>query len=89
MHLIFAGERVKPTQINPNPPLQPEHKHVHGKDVMVISVADLIGMKLTSNRDKDRVHIRSMDAAGLITHAVEHNLPPELATRLQHIRATE
>lgn len=56
---------------------------------MVIGVQDLLRMKLTSNRDKDRVHVRSMDAAGLITSEVESSLPQELRARLAHIRATE
>jgi len=40
-------------------------------------------------RDKDRVHIRSLDAAGLITAEIENALPLELRARLQHIRQTE
>ena len=56
---------------------------------MVIPVADLARMKLTSNRDKDRVNIRGMDSAGLITHEVEKTLMPELAARLKRIRETE
>ncbi|HWB83551.1 MAG TPA: hypothetical protein VG675_05400 [Bryobacteraceae bacterium] len=46
-------------------------------------------MKLTAFRDKDRVHIRSMDSAGLITPLIEEGLPSELAARLKHIRETE
>ncbi|MGA3079148.1 MAG: hypothetical protein ABSG56_36400 [Bryobacteraceae bacterium] len=46
-------------------------------------------MKLSAFRDKDRVHIRSMDAAGLITAEVEKALPVELQNRLQHVRETE
>jgi hypothetical protein len=56
---------------------------------MVIPVADLVQMKLTSYRDKDRVHIRSLDAAGLLTHEAERRLAPELLSRLKHIRETE
>jgi hypothetical protein len=37
----------------------------------------------------DRVHIRGLDAAGLITPAVESALCDELRARLQHIRDTE
>ena len=89
VHLIFSGEKVRPAYPVPAPPIEPERKHIHGKEVMVIPVADLVRMKLTSNRDKDRVHIRSMDAAGLITHDVEIRLTPELLSRLKHIRETE
>jgi hypothetical protein len=89
VHLIFSGEKVRPAYSVPAPPIEPERKQIHGKEVMVIPVADLVRMKLTSNRDKDRVHIRSLDAAGLITHEVEIRLTPELVSRLKHIRETE
>jgi hypothetical protein len=56
---------------------------------MVITVADLVRMKLSSFRDKDRVHVRSMDAAGLITPEVKAGLPAGLLERLQHVRDTE
>jgi hypothetical protein len=46
-------------------------------------------MKLNSYRDKDRVHVRAMDAVGLITPVVEEALPADLHSRLQHIRSTE
>ena len=46
-------------------------------------------MKLSSYRDKDRMHIRGMDAAGLVTHAVKAALSEELRGRLRRIRETE
>ena len=89
VHLLFSGERVRPNQATPNPPIEPERKHIHGKEVMVIPVADLVRMKLSSYRDKDRVHVRSMDAARLITPDVEKRLTPDLVARLKHVRETE
>jgi hypothetical protein len=89
VHLIFSGERVKPNQAAPNPSIQPERKAVLGRQVFVIPVADLVQMKLSAYRDKDRVHIRAMDAAGLITPEVEHRLPGELYGRLRYTRETE
>ena len=89
VHLIFSGEKVRPNQASPNPPIAPEKKRIQGGEVMVIPVADLVRMKLSSFRDKDRVHVRSMDAAGLITSEVEAKLPTELQIRLQHVRDTE
>ena len=47
--------------------IAPERKQIHGKDVLVIPVADLLQMKLTSFGLKDQVHVQSMDAAGLLT----------------------
>lgn len=69
--------------------IDPERKQFHGKEIPIIPVADLVRMKLTSYRDKDRVHVRGMDAAGLITQDVERGLTPELLARLKHIRETE
>ena len=89
VHRVFSGEKVRPHYAGPTPAIAPERKHIHGKEVRVIPVADLVKMKLMSNRDKDRVHIRSMDAAGLITDEVEQRLAADLSSRLQNIRETE
>ena len=87
--LVFSGERVRPEQAMPNPPIAPEKKRIHGKEIMIIPVPDLLRMKLSSYRDKDRVHVRSMDAAGLITPETEGKLSNDLLARLQHVRRTE
>ena len=71
VHLIFSGEIARPNQAVPNPAIAPEQKRIHGGEVMVIPVADLVRMKLSSFRLKDQVHVKSMDAAGLITPKVE------------------
>lgn len=89
VHLLFSGEKVKPSQLTPNPPLAPERKMVRGQQVWVIRLLDLVRMKLSANRDKDRVHIRSLDAAGLITPEIERGLPEPLRSRLQKVRETE
>jgi hypothetical protein len=88
VHLLFSGERVRPDQ-TPNPSLTPERITIYGKEVSIIPVADLVRMKLNSYRDKDRVHVRAMDAVGLITPDVERALPADLHSRLQHIRTTQ
>ena len=89
IHLIFSEEKVRANYVLAAPPIRPEEKHIQGKSVMVLPVSDLLQMKLTSFRDKDRVHIRSMDAANLINEEIEKALPPELAERLKHVRETE
>jgi hypothetical protein len=86
VHLVFSGERVRPNQAVPNPALRPEHLSIHGVEVAVIPVADLVGMKLSNNRDIDRVHVDDLDLVGLITPEVEQALPPVLYARLQEIR---
>lgn len=89
VHLRFCGEKAKPSQMVPNPALSPERKMVKGQQVWVIPVAELVRMKLSANRDKDRVHIRSLDAASLITPDIERGLSPSLQARLQQVRETE
>ena len=89
VHLLFSGEKVKSTQLEAHPGIRPVRSSLHGQDFLVISVADLVRMKLSSYRDKDRVHVRGMEAAGLITSAVEGELNEEFRLRLRHIRETE
>lgn len=87
VHLIFTGEKVRPNQVVPNPPLRPEHVSVNGVQVAVISVLDLVLMKLSNNRDIDRVHVDDLDLVGLVTPEIEKTLPVALHSRLQEIRA--
>ena len=89
VHLVFTGEKVKASQAVPNPPLRPEHVSVHGVEVAVIPVLDLVQMKLSNNRDIDRVHVRDLDSVHLITAEIEKALPPALHARLQEIRCKE
>ena len=89
VHVLFSGEKVKPSQTVPHPPVEPEEKTVKGLSVRIIPLAQLVPMKLSANRDKDRVHIRSLDAAGLITPEIERGLPDALRTRLKQVRETE
>jgi hypothetical protein len=89
VHLVFSGEFVRPDQTSPNPPIQPVRKQIHGSDVMLIPVGDLVRMKLSAYRLKDQVHIKTLDAAGLITPSIESNLPAELKDRLRRVRETE
>ena len=89
VHLVFAGERVKETQAVPNPSLAPEFFSIHGVEVAVIPVVDLVQMKLSNYRDIDRVHVRDMDEVGLVTAEVEAALPAALRERLQEIRSRE
>jgi hypothetical protein len=86
VHMVFTGERVRPEYSNPVPPLGQPHV-LHG--VRLISLEDLVKMKLTSFHLKDQVHIQDLDRAGLITAKVEGSLPSELAARLRQIRSLE
>jgi len=89
IHLLFSGERVKESQLEAHPGIRPVRTGLHGQEFLVIPVVDLVRMKLNSNRDKDRVHVRGMDAAGLIDSVIESALSDEQTLRLAHIRATD
>jgi hypothetical protein len=87
VHLLFIREKVRQEYAEAVPAFSPAVKYENG--ISIISVADLVKMKLTSFRDKDRVHVRDMDSVGLLTAEIEAGLSPILQERLKHIRATE
>jgi hypothetical protein len=86
VHLIFAGEKVRPDYPEPVPQLGPPRQI---GNLRLIPLPDLVRMKLTSFRAKDEAHLKDLDEAGLITPEVEAGLPPVLAERLARVRARE
>jgi len=54
----------------------------------IAPVADLVRMKLTSFRLKDKVDIQDLDSAHLITAEIEGALPEALRGRLAEVRAS-
>jgi hypothetical protein len=89
VHLHFTGEKSGDSQAMPNPEISPTTITLHGLDVPVMRLIDLVLTRLNSERTIDRVCIRSMDAAGLIIADLEAALPEKLRSRLQNIRDTE
>ncbi|HLN03734.1 MAG TPA: hypothetical protein VK335_30890 [Bryobacteraceae bacterium] len=87
VHLIFVGEKVRASDLEAVPAFSPAAETIEG--ALVAPVADLVRMKLTSFRLKDRVHIQDMDGVGLITPEIESALPEVLRDRLSQVRATE
>jgi hypothetical protein len=85
IHLIMAGEKVRPEYAEPVPEFSPNAETVEG--ILLAPVADLVRMKLTSYRLKDKVHIQDLDGVGLITPEIEAGLSPELRERLAAVRA--
>ena len=85
VHLIFAGEKVRREYVESVPFSQA----VEMKGLLLAPVVDLVHMKLTSFRLKDKVHIQDMDKVGLITPEIEATLSPILRERLAEVRATE
>ena len=80
VHLLWAGAKVRPENLLPAPSLDERETLEPGKTV--VSLAGLVRMKLMSNRDQDRVHLRDMIDVDLIHRDLLPTLPPELASLL-------
>jgi Uncharacterised nucleotidyltransferase len=85
IHLLFAGEKTRPDHPLPAPEIQTIEDRANFR---VIILDSLIVMKLLSNRDKDRTHIRDLIGVGLIDSSWLPKLPPTLAERLKQILDT-
>lgn len=82
VHVIFAGEKVTPS----DPTAAPDITEVEPIDQhATLSLEALVRMKLTSFRDKDRMHLRDMIDVELIDEAWLKRLQPELAARLKEL----
>ena len=86
VHVIFVGEKVRKDYLEPVPSSDPV---ISKLGIRIAPVADLVRMKLTSFRLKDKVHIQDMDSVGLITPGIEAGLSEPLRQRLANVRATE
>jgi hypothetical protein len=80
VHLVWAGEKVRPEYLLPSPAINEREMLEVSKSV--VSLIGLVCMKLLANRDQDRVHLRDLIEVGLITRELETKLPAELAARL-------
>lgn len=80
VHLLWAGEKVRPDYPLPSPTVEERVTLEPGKHV--VPLAGLARMKLMANRDQDRVHLRDLIGVGLIDRDLLQTLPPELAGRL-------
>lgn len=86
VHMVFCGEKVRPTDPVPVPQLGAGRTI---KGLRLVPLADLVRMKLTSFRSKDETHINDLDEAGLITPEIEDALPPALRDRLAQARGRD
>ena len=86
VHLVFVGEKVRPHYLEPVPDFS-ESVNVEG--IAVTSVSDLVTMKLTSFRPRDKAHLIDMDSVGLITPDIEATLSGQLRDRLHQVREEE
>lgn len=80
VHVIFAGERVRPEELLPNPDVSESEAADHFR---ILSLEALVRIKLTAYRDKDRTHLRDLLDVGLIDASWGERYPQQLADRLQ------
>lgn len=86
IHIVFAGERVRPDHLLPAPDVTESEK---GPDFVVATLQALERMKLTSFRLNDKVHLMDLLEVGLIDGTWCERVPPELAERLQELIDTQ
>ena len=86
VHIVFVGEKVRNEYVEAVPASAPE---INARGFYIAPVSDLVHMKLTSFRLKDKVHIQDLDGVGLITTEIEQSLSEPLRQRLAEVRATE
>lgn len=82
IHILWAGEKAVPDAIEPTPELNQTEP---GDGFELVPLEDLVRMKLTSFRDKDRMHLRDMASVGLVDESWPSLFPPTLSERLQMI----
>lgn len=85
VHVIFADEPVATGDVHSAPSIAESEAH---ESYRVLNLEALVRMKLSANRDADRVHIRDMIGLGLIDSSWLDRLPPDLAARLKHLLDT-
>jgi hypothetical protein len=86
IHMIFVREKVRPDYIEAVPDFS---SPVVTEGISLAPVLDVVRMKLTSLRLKDKVHLIDMDGVGLITPEIENALPEALRQRLHKVRKEE
>ena len=82
VHVLWAGEKAVPDAVEPTPELR-ETESADGFEL--VPLEDLLRMKLTSFRDKDRMHLRDLASVGLVDAGWLARFPAVLAERLRVI----
>ena len=82
VHLVFAGEKVRPDEPISNPDVTDSVSSDHFR---VLDLEALVRIKLTAFRDKDRTHLRDLLEVGLIDASWCQRYPAVLAGRLQSL----
>lgn len=82
VHLIYAGEMVRPHEPAPNPDVADVEVK---RGVPALALLPLLQIKLTAFRRKDQVHIQDLIRVGLVDETWLARLPAPLAERLQEL----
>ncbi len=82
VHVVFAGEKVRQEHLLPAPEI---HESEATPTFRVVGLEALVRMKLTSFRDKDRMHLRDLIGVGLIDATWPQRFLSELGARLQEL----
>jgi hypothetical protein len=82
VHIVFAAEKVRPNYASPAPDVSESEET---ETFRLLSLDALVRMKLTSFRDKDRVHLRDLIDVGLIDESWLEKIPTALRPRLQQL----
>jgi hypothetical protein len=82
VHIVFASEKVRPEYTITAPDVSDSEET---ETFRLVSLEALVKMKLTSFRDKDRVHVRDMIEVGLVDASWISRLPDSLQPRLQEL----
>ena len=82
VHIIFAGEKVRPQYAVSAPDVSEAEQT---ETFRLLSLDALVRMKLTSFRDKDRMHLRDLIGVELVDDSWLNRLPDALRSRLQEL----
>jgi hypothetical protein len=85
VHIVFAGERVRPDSPVPSPDVMDSEP---ADQFRMVTLDALVRMKLAAFRDKDRTHLRDLIEVGLIDRGSAERLPDELGRRLRGLLET-
>jgi len=82
VHIVFASEKVRPDYPITAPDVSESEET---ETFRLVSLEALVKMKLTSFRDKDRVHVRDLIEVGLVDASWLRRLPDSLQLRLREL----
>lgn len=87
VHLVWAGEKVRPSYSSPAPEVTESARDPEG--FVVLDLPALVRMKLTSFRPIDQAHVQDMLSVGLIDEKVRRSLPTALTARLNALEQAD